>query len=224
MEIFLLAARLFLALTFGVAAIAKAADTAGLRRTLVEFGLPEKLATPAALLLPVAEILIALALLPLWSAWWGAAAALALLVIFAAGIGANLIRGNAPDCNCFGQLHSKPVSWSLFTRDVLLAAVAVFIIARGKNGVGPGAFDWVADLNTGERMILVFGVATVGLLATAVVYLSRVVKQQAVVLERVEAMKKVIDEDYAEPPIEREDAASSCRGTTCRSARAELFA
>src|ERR1051325_7907995 len=103
MEMVLLLARFLLALVFGVAGSAKAARPASSRRALIEFGVPEKLATPLGWSLPVIEILIAAAFLPLVSAWWSAVAALALLLIFALGIGLNLSRGQRPDCNCFGQ-------------------------------------------------------------------------------------------------------------------------
>lgn len=213
MEIVLLLARIILALVFGIAGFAKAADAAGLRRTLIEFGVPEKLAAPLGWTLPFVEILVALCLLPLASAWWAAVAALTLLLVFAVGIGANLTRGQTPDCNCFGQLHSKPVSWSVFGRNLLLAGVAGFLVAQGKTRPGLSAFNWLADLKTGEIVILALGLVAVGLLTTAVVYLRRVLSRQGTVLEKIEAMKRVIDEDYAEPPpVEREDAAAPVEG------------
>jgi len=213
MEIGLLIARIILALVFGIAGFSKAGDTAGLRRTLIEFGVPEKLAVPFGWTLPFVEILVALCLLPLASAWWAAVAALTLLLVFAVGIGANLTRGKTPDCNCFGQLHSKPVSWSVFGRNLLLAGVAGFLVAQGKNRPGLSAFNWLADLQTGEIVNLALGLVAVGLLTTAVVYLRRVLSQQTTVLEKIEAMKRVIDEDYAEPPpVEREDAAAPVEG------------
>ena len=139
MEIVLLLARIFLALVFGVAGFAKAARPARSRRMLIEFGVPDWLAMPLGWSLPFVEILVALALLPLVSAWWGAVAALTLLLIFAVGIGVNLSRGQTPDCNCFGQLHSRPLSRSVFTRNLLLAAVAAFMVAQAKNAPGLSA-------------------------------------------------------------------------------------
>lgn len=213
MEIALLTSRIILVLVFGVAGFAKATDTNGLRRTLIEFGVPEKLAAPFGRTLPFVEILVALCLLPLATAWWAGVAALALLLIFAVGIGVNLARGQAPDCNCFGQLHSKPVSWSVFGRNVLLAAVAALIVVKGKDSPGLSAFNWLSDLKTGEIVSLAVGLVAVGLVTTAVVYLRRVLTQQTTLLGKIEAMKKVIDEDYAEPPpVEREDAAPPVEG------------
>src|SRR6185503_6175115 len=124
MGVVLLIARLFLALIFGVAGLAKAADPAGSREALISFGVPERLAPFMARALAFAEIIIALALIPLNFAWWGAVAALALLMIFTAVIGTNLARGESPDCRCFGQLYSEPVSWTTFARNLTLAAIA----------------------------------------------------------------------------------------------------
>jgi peroxiredoxin len=213
MEIALLTSRIILALVFGVAGVAKANDTSGVRRTLIEFGVPEWLAAPVSGGLPFVEILVALSLFPLATAWWGAVASLTLLAVFAIGIAVSLKRGQTPDCNCFGQLHAQPVSWSVFGRNVLLAGVAALIVLKGKDNPGPSAFKWLDDLKSGEVAGLVLGLAAVGLLTTAVVYLRRVFAHQTALLEKVDAMKRLIDEDYAEPPpVERPDAAAPLEG------------
>jgi uncharacterized membrane protein YphA (DoxX/SURF4 family) len=111
MSVALLIARLALAMTFAVAGAAKLADLAGSRRALEEFGLPLPLALPLGTFLPVVEIGIAAAWVPVVSGWWGATAALALLVVFTAGIAGTLIAGRRPDCHCFGQLYSAPIGW-----------------------------------------------------------------------------------------------------------------
>ena len=99
MGVVLMIARLFLALVFVVAGIAKAADLGGSRRALTGFGVPDRLAGVMGWGLPLVEILIAMALIPLSTAWWGAIAAFVLLSIFTAGIGLMLARGQAPDCH-----------------------------------------------------------------------------------------------------------------------------
>lgn len=212
MEIVLFFARSFLALVFGAAGIAKAADARGSRRALIGFGVPDKLATPLAWCLPFAEILIALALIPVTTAWVGSIAAFSLLLIFAVGIAVNLASGKSPDCHCFGQLHSEPLSWLTFARNLALIAVAGVIVVLGKDNPGLSAVSWLAALRTAELVNLILGGIAVALLASVVVYLRRVLTQQSVVLATVEAMKKVIDEDYAEPPVERKDAAQPLEG------------
>ena len=212
MELFLLAARLLLAGVFGVAGIAKVADVEGSRRAIAGFGIPEKLAGPLGLGLPVAEILIAVALIPLNTAWAGAIAALAVLLIFSVGIAVNLARGKAPDCHCFGQLHSEPVGWSTFSRNVVLIGVAGLIVVQGKDNSGLSALSWLTDLKAGEVVNLIFGLIALALLAVTLVYLRRVLSSHATILDRIEAMKKVIDEDYAEAPAERAEAARPPEG------------
>jgi peroxiredoxin len=84
--------------------------------------------------LPIAELLTAAALLVQSSARWGALAALALLTVFAAGIASAMFRGAAPECHCFGQLHSAPAGPGTLIRNAVLAVPAVFVLAGG-----PGA-------------------------------------------------------------------------------------
>src|SRR4029078_10623829 len=127
--------------------------------------------------------MVALALIPLTTAWVGSIAASALLLMFAAGIAVNLLRGQAPDCHCFGQLHSERVSWSTFSRNLGLIAVAGLIVITGKENPGMSAFSWVVVLRTGELANLILGGTAVGLLAAAVVYLRRVLTQQETLLE-----------------------------------------
>src|SRR5947209_19976636 len=128
MGILLLLAGLLLAAVFVVAGLAKLADRAGSRQALVGFGLPAALAAPLGLLLPLAELAVAVALLPAAWAWWGALGALALLLLFVSGIGYNLAHGRQPDCHCFGQLHSAPAGWPTLTRNLVLAAIAGFVV------------------------------------------------------------------------------------------------
>ncbi len=68
MDIVLLLARVLLAVVFLVAGVTKLADLKGSRQALRDFGVPAWLAAPAGLLLPLAELAVAVALLPLASA------------------------------------------------------------------------------------------------------------------------------------------------------------
>lgn len=206
MQVALLISRLFLALVFGVAGITKAADKAGSRRAIIDFGVPERFAPLIAWCLPLVEILVALALVPLGTAWWGAAGALALLLIFTAGIGVNLARGQSPDCRCFGQIHSEPVSWLTFGRNLLLAAVAGFVVVQGKDNTGLSALNWLNDLKTAELIILILGIFITGLLAWICVFLSRVLKQQAEVLGGIESLRAALSEDGEILPVQYKEA------------------
>src|ERR1700730_18526879 len=119
MSIVLLLARVGLSLIFFVAGFAKLADLAGSRQAMRDFGVPAALASPFGVLLPLAELAVAVALLPAASAWWGAIGALALLLVFVAGIGSNLARGRTPDSHCFRQLHSAPAGLSTLIRNLV---------------------------------------------------------------------------------------------------------
>ena len=212
MGVVLLIARLFLALIFGVAGLAKAADPAGSREALISFGVPERLAPLMARALAFAEIIIALALIPLNFAWWGAVAALALLMIFAAVIGANLARGQSPDCRCFGQLYSEPVSWTTFARNLTLAAIAGLVVIQGRNNPGLSAVKWLTDMRAMELINLVIGVSVIGLLAAISIFLSRMLKQQAELLGSMQAIKAALNEDGEPAPAEPKEAALPTEG------------
>ncbi len=129
MELGLLAAaRVLLAAVFALAAVAKLADLPGARRALGAFGVPERVARPSAVGLPLVELAAAGALVIGPVARWGAVASLALLLLFSAGIAVNLVRGRAPECRCFGRVHSAPVSWWTVGRNALLAVAAAGLV------------------------------------------------------------------------------------------------
>ena len=99
---------------------------------LLEFGVPAALAGPLGVLLPLAEVSVALALLFAKSAWTGAISALSILILFTAAIIVNVARGRTPDCNCFGQIHAAPIGWSTVARNGALAIVAGSIVWVGE--------------------------------------------------------------------------------------------
>lgn len=135
MEPALLAARLLLAAVFATAAATKLAAGAESRAALAGFGVPDRLTRPLVVLLPLAELGTAAALVLGPSTRWGAFASLVLLLAFSAAIVINLLRGRAPDCVCFGRLHSTPVSWWTAVRNGLLALVAAGIVWSAPAGL-----------------------------------------------------------------------------------------
>ncbi len=189
MEIALLTARLLLAAMFAVAGLAKLWDPAGSRQALIGFGLPAALATPLGRLLPLAELAVAVALVPTISAWWGALGALALLLVFVAGIGYNLARGRRPECHCFGQLHSAPAGWSTLIRNLLLTAVAGFVVGLGRTTAGLSVLDWLGSLTLTQSLELLGSVLVVALLAFESWCLFQVLQQQGRLLLRLEAVE-----------------------------------
>jgi uncharacterized membrane protein YphA (DoxX/SURF4 family)/peroxiredoxin len=158
----LVVARLFLAAVFLIAGVAKLADRSGTRQALADFDVPSRFASPLAFLLPAAELVVAMALVFPTTARWGAIGALVLLALFVAGLTRALRRGEAPDCHCFGQLHSKPASWMTVARNLALAAPAAYVALEGP---GPSLTSWVA--NTDATDLALIATSTLAALAIA---------------------------------------------------------
>src|SRR5215211_8832817 len=192
METVLLIARLLLASIFAVAGVAKLTDREGSRQAMTDFGVPAALASPFGVFLPLAELAVAVALVPMPTAWWGAVGALALLLLFVVGIGVNLTRGRKPKCHCFGQLHSAPAGWSTLARNGALAALAGFVVWAGYDGVGPSAVSWLGALSAAQTAGLVVGLVLLGLVGAQGWFLVHLLRQHGRLLVRVEALEERI--------------------------------
>lgn len=134
-------AALALAGVFTTAGAAKLADLQGSRDGVAAFGVPVPISRVLGVVLPVAELATAALLISgvvavggLLAA--GGFAASALLVVFCAGITRSLLRGRTPDCHCFGQLHSSPVSEWTLARNGALLGVAALVASRGDPAAG----------------------------------------------------------------------------------------
>jgi thiol-disulfide isomerase/thioredoxin/uncharacterized membrane protein YphA (DoxX/SURF4 family) len=151
--------RLFLAIVFTVAATAKLQDLTGSVRTMVEFGVPFRWTGVAGRGLPIAELATAIALVLQPSARWGGIAAIVLMLVFIAGISNSLAHGRTPDCNCFGQVSSEPVSSSTITRNIVLAAIAVPLVI---NGGGNSLLAWTGSRTLSEDIAVLLALGLVG--------------------------------------------------------------
>lgn len=150
----LVIARLVLAAVFLVAGVTKLADRSGTRQALADFDAPARLIDPFTLLLPLAELASAIALVFPTTARWGAAGSLVLLALFVVGLTRVLRRGEAPACHCFGQLHSKPASWTTVARNLVLAVPAAYVAFAGP---GPSLTSWVAGTDTTTLSLIAIG-------------------------------------------------------------------
>jgi len=177
----MLIARLALAATFAVAALGKLSDLRASRRAVERFGVPAPLSSTVGLLLPVAELAVAATLLPVATARWGALAAAALLAIFCVAIVRVLVRGEAPDCNCFGSLGSRPVGRGTLLRNGLLIALAGFVATVGWNDGGASAFAWMGD----HGAVAAIGGATAVVTALHMAFSWQLYKQNGRLLDRV---------------------------------------
>jgi uncharacterized membrane protein YphA (DoxX/SURF4 family) len=162
-----LSIRVLVAAVFAVAAVGKFLDLAGSRRALQEFGVSARVARLGGVGLPVAELAVAIMLLIRPSARWGAAGALLLLIVFAAAVARAMSQGHAPDCHCFGQLHSEPAGRSTLIRNAVLAVGAALVVAVGSGPSINGALDGLNDAGIGLVAVSVLA----ALLALAVAQL-----------------------------------------------------
>ena len=160
----LVGARILLVVVFATAGVAKVVDRPGSRRALAGFGVPAPAVAAVAILLPLAELGTAVALVFPTSAQWGGLAALCLLLAFIVGIASAMRRGRAPDCHCFGQLHSAPAGRGTLVRNLALAAPAGLIAVEGP---GPSISAWIADRTAAELVAIaaVVGAAVLGAFA-----------------------------------------------------------
>jgi uncharacterized membrane protein YphA (DoxX/SURF4 family) len=144
---FLLAARLGVAATFAIAALAKLADTAATRASLQGFGVPKRLGRPAAVGLPLGELVVAALLVSAATARVGAVAAAGLLLVFSAGLARAVADGNVADCNCFGALRpTRPAGALLRNAALVVAMAAVVVGGPGRVLAAPTAPQVIVDL------------------------------------------------------------------------------
>ncbi len=191
MTLLLMLARFVLAAVFLVAGLAKLADLTGSRQAMHGFGVTGKLGDAFGVLLPLAELAIAIALIVPLTAWWGAVGALTLLLIFVAGIGYNLAQGRTPDCHCFGQLHSAPAGWSTLIRNLVLAGVAGLVVGLGRRNVPePGLTESLASLSMTQGFELLAGAMMLVLLIGEGWLLLQMMTQQGRLLLRIEGLEK----------------------------------
>ena len=189
MEIFLLLIRLILFAIFALAGIGKLLDLKGSEKAVKDFGTPEEFAKFFAVALPFAEIVFAVCLLFVETSWVGAIGAMILLLSFIGGMIWQLAQGNAPDCHCFGAIHSEPVSRKSLIRNIVFAALAFVLILSGKGNQGASLFDADVYNSEGNFMSLIIGLATVGLLGAVVFYLKKISEQQSQIMRRIEILE-----------------------------------
>lgn len=187
MEIALPIIRALLAGVFVTAGLAKLADLEGSRAAVAGFGVPQGPARPLGTLLPFAELTVAGLLAFGGTARAGALCALLLLVGFSAGIGAAMARGEAPDCHCFGQLHSEPAGPRTLIRNISLAGLAAI---AGFTGAGPGAgLEDVGSLSGIVAAALVAAAVLAAVLTAGALSILGVLRQNGRLLLRVEALE-----------------------------------
>ena len=129
-----LACRWLTGLVFLVAAVSKARDFAGFRRSLAALAPPRVgRSASAAAAVPAAELLVAVSVALPATAKWGLAAAFVLELAFMAAILTALRRGVHEPCRCFGASERR-LGATEVTRDAVLAAVAALGLLGAMTG------------------------------------------------------------------------------------------
>jgi thiol-disulfide isomerase/thioredoxin/uncharacterized membrane protein YphA (DoxX/SURF4 family) len=196
----LLIVRIVLAGVFALAAVTKLADLRGSREAVAGFGVPEPLAAALGTLLPFAELAVAVTLLPERTARYGAIGGFALLAMFAAAIARAMARGEAPDCHCFGQLHSEPAGSRTLARNAILAALAAFVAIAGWDKAGPSVTGWIGSLHGAGLVAFVGGIAIAMLAGLTVWGLFSLLQQNGRLLLRIDELEDRLDAGGAPHP------------------------
>lgn len=204
MEIILLLIRIFLFGVFALAGIGKLLDLEGSEKAAKAFGTPEEFAKTFAIAIPFAEIVFAFCFLSVETSWIGAVGALLLLLSFIGGMIAQIAQGKAPDCHCFGQIHSEPVGAKTLVRNIVFAILAIFLVAQGRANQGMR----LAETNT-QMIQTVIGLLVLTALIIVVSYLKRMHDQHGEILRRLEMLEIFSTEGTA---IERKTAGAPMDG------------
>ncbi|HUO72273.1 MAG TPA: MauE/DoxX family redox-associated membrane protein [Solirubrobacteraceae bacterium] len=123
------AARGLLAGVLVVAGVAKLRDRASFSDVLAGLGVGGAVVPALAVLLPLAEVVVAAGLLVSPTSTAGALGALVLLLVFSAVVLVQLARGPAADCGCFGSDHSAPLgAMTLLRNGVLIGFAAALAV------------------------------------------------------------------------------------------------
>ncbi|MCC6329689.1 MAG: redoxin domain-containing protein [Acidobacteria bacterium] len=204
METVLLIIRLILFGVFAVAGISKILDPDGAKKAMRDFGMPDEFTGFFAVGLPFAEIVFAVCFLFVSMSWVGAAGALLLLTTFIGGMIWQMAQGNAPDCHCFGQIHSEPVGRKSLIRNIVFALLAVILLFSGRENQGLDLATTSAGM---LQMVLILFLVILGLLLLG--FLVKVAAQQNEIMRRL----GVLEVASAEPgAVERNEAGDPSDG------------
>lgn len=194
MEVLILLLNVILAGVFLTAGIGKLLDREGSEKALSDFDVPAPIVKPAAAVLPWVEIAVAAGLLFAVTSWIASFAAMILLAGFTVGMFVQMAKGKAPDCHCFGQIHSEPVSGRSIARNVVLTVVAGTLVAIGSFLPGANALAGGETFSGEGNMQLVIGIAAVALLIAIFVVLRKISDQQGQIIRRIEILEVISNE------------------------------
>ena len=198
MELVLLLIRLILFGVFALAGIGKLLDLQGSAKAMRAFGTPDEFAKTFAIALPFAEIVFAFCFLFTGMSWVGAIGALLLLLTFLGGMLWQIYQGKAPDCHCFGQIHSEPVGKKSLIRNIVFAVLALVLIAQGRDRQGMNLAD-----NNYEMLQMALIITLITIAVVLLSYIKKLSDQQAEMIRRMAVFELASGEAL---PVERNDA------------------
>jgi thiol-disulfide isomerase/thioredoxin len=189
MDAVLLAARITFAAVFLISGLAKALDRSGTIQSLIDFGVPNRIARAIATGLPLVELAVAVLLIPTATAWASSIAGMALLTVFTGAIAFALATGRRPDCHCFGQLYSSRIGWSTILRNLFLAGLLSPMLIFGLSDPGYSAVNWMHDLSLVEQIGMAISIAMFVILAAQGWFSFQLLKQNGRILVRLDALE-----------------------------------
>ena len=192
MEWIVLIVRLVLFGVFLTAAVGKLADRRGTRQAIADFGVPNGFTKYLVVLLPATELAIATLLIVGPWVQWAALAAVVMLALFIVTIVVNLMQGRTPNCHCFGQLHSKPIGWSIVLRNAFFASMAGFIFLRGAENSGVLSIAAGAGINPATWIALIVAGVALAIATLEAWLLLKLLPQQGRFLERLQTLEGAV--------------------------------
>ena len=190
---FLLTIRFLLAAVLLTAGVAKLVDHDGSRKAMRGFGVPEVLAGPLSWILVLAELSLAVALVPWISFRFGAIGAFALFLLFSIAIGVSVAKGKKTNCHCFGQLHSAPIGWKTIARNVGLTILAAILVLQRETAISSDFDLWMSSLTNPQRIIFAVSSAGAILLVVVLFLLLKILNQQKELLAQIEEAHDRLD-------------------------------
>lgn len=163
---------LVLVLTFGWAVVAKLVHWGSWTQSLVAYGFPERTRPAVALLVPVAELVVAILVLagPIRV---GLAATLLLVSAFSLGIlRARSLQGDQLPCGCFGGTESRDYRL-LLVRNAFLGALAGIALVGGASESVVSLAEVPSSSELLPALLVTAGVALVSWLAWQAISMKR---------------------------------------------------
>ena len=198
MEVVLLIIRLVLFGVFALAGIGKLLDLEGSEKAVRAFGMGDPFARTFAVAIPLAEMIFAFCFLFVGMSWVGSIGGLILLTSFIGGMIWQIRQGNAPDCHCFGQMHSEPVGMKSLIRNFVIAGLAVVLVLSGRDRQGLALGDSNAHIAQNAALVMI----VMGIVVIAS-YLRRLLTENKGLKRRIELIEML---DNGGQPIERDEA------------------